>query len=77
MVKKVDLQQIENQKATPLWDFMDSYNKSIPPDYPAASVKKLTKFRETHVALFKGDENVWIVDKHRKRVMDWLSSYSD
>ncbi len=77
MAKKIDLQKEENQKVTPLMVFMDSYNKSIPPEYPVASVKKLENFRETHLLLFKGEENQWSVDKHRKRVMDWLSSYSD
>lgn len=55
---------------------MESYNKSIPVSFPHASLKTLKKFQVTHPILFKhGDE--WSIDKHRKRLMDWLPSYSE
>jgi hypothetical protein len=65
-----------NQVATTLPIFMDSYNKSIPESYPHASLKTLKQFQVSHPVLFKrGDE--WSIDKHRKKLMDWLPSYSE
>ena len=63
-----------NQETTPLADFMESYNKSTPKSFPRASVETLKQFQEIYPLLFK-NENAWSIDKHRKRFMDWLSSY--
>lgn len=63
-----------NEVKTSLADFMESYNKSIPAGFPRPSVKLLKTFQALHPMLFKhGDE--WSIDKHRKRLMDWLVSY--
>ena len=63
-----------NEAKTSLADFMESYNKSIPGGFPRPSPKLLKTFQELHPMLFKhGDE--WSIDKHRKRLMDWLVSY--
>lgn len=64
-----------NQVATTLSVFMDTYNKSIPASFPSVSVPTLKKFQALHPILFKnGDE--WSIDKHRKKLMDWLPSTS-
>jgi hypothetical protein len=56
--------------------FIESYNKSIPPDFPKASAKMLRKFQAAHPALFKkGDD--WSIDKHRKKFMDWLTTNAE
>ncbi len=60
-----------NQNVTTLAIFIESYNKSIPEGFPKASVKTLRKFQSVYPALFKrGDD--WSIDKHRKKLMDWL-----
>ena len=64
-----------NQIKTPLLAFMESYNKSIPVSFPRVSVKTLKRFQALHPVLFK-HSNEWSIDKHRKRLMDWLPSYS-
>ncbi|MBI2039415.1 MAG: hypothetical protein HYT22_04060 [Candidatus Niyogibacteria bacterium] len=65
-----------NQNGTTMLVFMESYNASIPAGFPHASAKALKHFQSVHPALFKhGDE--WSIDKHRKHLMDWLSSYRD
>ncbi len=65
-----------NQVVTTLASFMESYNKSIPASFPRVSVKVLRRFQALHPALFKrGDK--WSIDKHRKKLMDWLPSYTD
>lgn len=63
-----------NQIQTPLGVFLASYNKNLPVSFPHASVAKLKKFQIMHPTLFK-DGDVWSVVKHRKRLIDWLSSY--
>ena len=65
-----------NQVATPLATFVDAYNKNIPVDFPHASTKSLKQFQTAFPALFKNTEE-WSIDKHRKKVMDWLSSHRD
>ena len=63
-----------NRLVTALPVFMESYNHSIPAGFPHASVEELKEFQVTHPLLFKhGDE--WSIDKHRKRLMDWLASH--
>ncbi|OGG43038.1 hypothetical protein A2841_02670 [Candidatus Kaiserbacteria bacterium RIFCSPHIGHO2_01_FULL_48_10] len=61
-----------NQTATTLVVFMESYNKSIPEGFPRASTAILKKFQIEHQMLFKHGDS-WSVDRHRKKVMDWLS----
>ena len=64
-----------NQNRTSLPAFMESYNKSIPVSFPHVSVKILKQFQVLHPILFKHDSG-WSIDRHRKRVMDWLPSRS-
>ena len=63
-----------NQTVTPLLTFMESYNRSIPMGFPRASLAALKQFQVTHPLLFKRG-NEWSIDKHRKRLMDWLVSH--
>lgn len=60
-----------NQMKTPLLVFMKSYNGSIPAGFPCVSAKILKKFQVAHPALFKNSDE-WSMEKHRKKVMDWL-----
>jgi len=63
----------QNQAITSLAVFIDAYNKSIPEDFPRATTKVLKQFQISHSALFKNPDN-WSIEKHRKRLMDWLFS---
>ena len=73
--KKVKNEEFElNQAKTDILVFMESYNKSIPAAFPRASVKILRQFQELHPILFKSG-NEWSIERHRKRVMDWLPSH--
>ena len=64
-----------NLIATSLAVFMDSYNKSVPESFPRPSARVLKAFQALHPALFK-NTNEWSIDKHRKRIMDWLPSHN-
>ncbi len=55
----------------PLPDFLKSYNENIPDGFPHASVSLLKKFKELHTTLFKHGD-LWSLDQHRKKLMDWL-----
>jgi hypothetical protein len=52
-------------------DFLKSYNQNIPTAYPHASTALLIKFKEAHSVLFKHGD-LWSLDLHRKKLMDWL-----
>lgn len=65
-----------NQEMTTSSVFLAAYNKGIPESYPRASLKELVSFQATHPLLFKkGDW--WSIEKHRKRLMDWISSHRE
>ncbi|MEK7514511.1 MAG: hypothetical protein AAB587_01700 [Patescibacteria group bacterium] len=55
----------------PLSDFLKSYNTNIPESFPRASVPLLKKFQAAHATLFKNN-NLWSLDRHRKKLIDWL-----
>ncbi|OHA60336.1 MAG: hypothetical protein A2607_01930 [Candidatus Vogelbacteria bacterium RIFOXYD1_FULL_42_15] len=59
-----------------LTDFVDYYNQNIPPVFPRATAKALEKFQTDHPGLFD-DSKLWTIDKHRRRLMDWLQSYQE
>ncbi|MBU3968880.1 hypothetical protein KJ991_01550 [Patescibacteria group bacterium] len=56
--------------------FVQEYNKNIPDSFPQASLRILQKFKETYPSLFK-DKSEWTIDKHRKKLMDWLASHHE
>ena len=54
-----------------LLDFLESYNKNMPKSFPLVSIELLKKFKEAHSTLFKNGD-LWSLEQHRKKVMDWL-----
>ena len=73
-MKRKSFESEANIAKTAMEPFIVAYNKTIPVGFPRATPEALEQFRVTHTILFKGKSG-WSVDKHRKRVMDWLSSY--
>ncbi len=68
----------QNQIKTTLASFLESYNKSIPQDFPHASEKILKEFQAAHASLFQNvHKEAWSIDVHRKKLMDWLQSYRE
>ncbi len=55
----------------PLAEFLASYNKNMPASFPRASAAALKRFREAHAGLFKHGD-LWSLDQHRKKLIDWL-----
>ena len=65
-----------NTVKTSTADFVDYYNQTTPERFPRASFQLLDKFRATHSSLFNGSDD-WTIEKHRKKLMDWLSSHNE
>lgn len=55
-------------------EFQTYYNKATPLAMPRATKEALVEFQTTHSSLFD-EGGLWTIDKHRRRVMDWLPSY--
>jgi len=72
-MKLPDLDKIRSEKSLSFSQFLKSYNEDLPAGFPQASLPLLREFKKEHITLFKG-ENVWSLDQHRKKVMDWLVS---
>lgn len=73
---KIPVNQDTNFTATEVTDFIAYYNKNIPALFPRATRKALLKFQAEYPSLFKNSAE-WTIDKHRKKLMDWLSSYGE
>ena len=69
-----DYERERNELATPLLAFLESYNQKLPDGFPRASVAALKQFQTTYPGLFKRGD-AWSIDKHRKRLMDWLAAH--
>ncbi|OGZ58221.1 MAG: hypothetical protein A3F94_02520 [Candidatus Spechtbacteria bacterium RIFCSPLOWO2_12_FULL_38_22] len=63
-----------NQIQVSLAEFLRTYNKNIPTGFPRVTTTALKKFQTTHPALFKRN-NMWSIDQHRKKVIDWFPSH--
>ena len=74
-MKLPDLDRARSEKSLSFSAFLASYNEGLPLEFPRASSPLLREFRKAHEALFKND-NLWSLDQHRKKVMDWLTSRS-
>jgi hypothetical protein len=54
-----------------LGDFLKSYNKGLPASFPRSSRALLQKYKTLHPLFFKHGD-LWSLDEHRKKIMDWL-----
>ena len=72
VMKKRDLDRENSEMLISLQDFLESYNKTIPGEFPHATTALLKEFRSTYNSLFK-NKSLWSLNEHRKKVMDWLS----
>ncbi|HVB19752.1 MAG TPA: hypothetical protein VNF51_00475 [Candidatus Paceibacterota bacterium] len=72
-MKLPDVDRLRSEKPIPFSDFLKFYNENLPAAFPRASLALLREFKKTNTALFKNG-NLWSLDQHRKKVMDWLTS---
>lgn len=64
-----------SQRQMPLPEFVKFYNKNMPEGFPRASAALLKKFKDAHTLLFKHGD-LWSLDEHRKKIIDWLPANS-
>ena len=69
-MKAPDLDKERSEESHTLIEFHKLYNEGLPLAFPQVSVAQLEEFRKTHASFFRA--NVWSLDLHRKKVMDWL-----
>lgn len=69
-----DLDRERSERKLSLAQFLASYNEDLPLEYPRASLSLLKEFSGSYPELFKTGD-VWSLDQHRKRVMDWLPAH--
>lgn len=74
IVKPPDLESERSLKERSLTDFLNSYNKNLPFEFPSATQSSLLQFKKSNPSIFK-DNVSWSLDKHRKKFMDWLPQY--
>ena len=72
-MKKKDEALELNKKQISLEEFLKIYNESIPKAFTRASVPILKKFESLNSNLFK-NKNLWSIDQHRKKLIDWFLS---
>jgi len=75
-MKRYDKDLKISQAQISLEEFLESYNKNMPASFPRASVVLLKKFKEAHEMLFKNGD-LWSLDQHRKKLIDWLPRCGD
>lgn len=75
-MKRNKVEQELSERKVPLAVFLESYNKSMPVGFAQATEETLKEFQSTHPMLFKHG-NMWSIDQHRKRVLDWLFGRRD
>ncbi|MFM2330608.1 MAG: hypothetical protein RLZZ26_115 [Candidatus Parcubacteria bacterium] len=54
-----------------LADFLKSYNQGLPKGFPRSSTALLKKYKALHPLFFKHG-NLWSLDEHRKKILDWI-----
>lgn len=65
-----------NEMSISLSEFLGLYNKNMPANFPRATVALLKKFQQAHPMLF-AQNDMWSLDRHRKKLIDWLPRNSD
>ena len=73
-MKLPDVDRLRSEKLLSFGDFLKSYNENLPLQFPRVSLALLREFKKKNEMLFKHDHNLWSLDQHRKKVMDWLTT---
>lgn len=74
-MKTPDLDKERSERKLSLTDFLESYNENLPSEFPRASLSSLREFKKTYPGLFKSGDDLWSLDQHRKKFMDWLPQH--
>lgn len=69
-----DLDRERSERRLTLGLFLKAYNEDLPATFPRASTSLLRQFRAAYPTLFK-EPDIWSLDQHRKKLMDWLRTH--
>lgn len=72
-MKAPDLDRERSERKLTLPDFLKTYNRGLPEGFPRASSILLEAYKRAYPSQFK--DNLWSLDLHRKKFMDWLPQY--
>lgn len=72
-----DLDRERSEKKRSLAEFIVLYNENLPVGFPRASAVLLEEFKSAYAGLFPRRGNVWSLDQHRRKVMDWLRTHGE
>lgn len=70
-----DLERERAEAIRTIDDFIACYNANLPDSFPKATLERLEKFQEKFPDLFRNKREEWILDRHRKKLIDWLPQY--
>lgn len=70
-MRSPDLDRARSEQELTFSQFVAAYNKDLPASFLKITTPLLREFQKSHTSLFK-TANVWSLDQHRKKVMDWL-----
>jgi len=62
----------EHEIHIPLPEFLKSFNSHMPESFPRVTTALLQRFKESHEGLFQKSGELWSLDIHRKKLIDWL-----
>ena len=57
-------------------EFMKSYNANLPERFSRMTIELLQKFKASHESFFKRGD-LWSLEQHRKRILDWMPLKTD
>jgi hypothetical protein len=70
-MKAPDLDRERSERKIAIADFLKTYNAGLPESFPRASLSLLMEYKRHYPSQFKEGE-LWSLDLHRKKFMDWL-----
>lgn len=72
--KNLDANKERSERELTSVEFLSEYNAHLPSEFPRATAALMTAFREGHPSMFK-KVDIWTLDQHRKKLMDWLPQH--
>jgi hypothetical protein len=69
-MKAPDPDRVRSERQLSEREFLATYNENLPAQFPKATPGLLKVYRERYPGQFK--EDIWSLDQHRKKFMDWL-----
>ncbi len=70
-MKTPDLDRERSERLVTMADFLKAYNDGAPEGFPRATKSLLLEYKSLYAGQFK-DDDLWSLDMHRKKIMDWL-----